>query len=633
MCGASPAESWTVLHSEYRFTEKGASLQQFLQRKFNKSKELYTLAEILLDLTELIKSERLYDPKNNPIIICSEELEMALNMKALHVNEMRPLVLSLLVLVNSKSQPDTTQPALQRRVNPRLPVPSPPAPPDKSARFKLKEKFREVLLSTKNDGKDQTIFRYDEVTALFARYILSRRMDLFDPRNIKLAFVKNDPLGEAFGVNSFHRLQVTNLINQQLILVPSKELEIEQSNSGCSTSSQSEQSFPSVSPFPTLQKAASLPAGSSAGSLLMSVLRKRSLSGETKEDQTSKRLHSDASEKETEEERQNSEGTDTDSEHETYQLEYDVDTAEDEKRPTQAGSGSCSSSDSDSCIEIEKLEKSRIDDFQDKAKEDLDNWADSENEIANADAPKRSSLAPSSKCVRCLSPMTNRMLLCSACWNAHKNWLPDRPRARRGRRKPQLQPNNHTQQEENDFKFPVTAASKASIFVDVGETMTDGVDVTALGASTSTDSGISSQDSTENDRTSVTHAEITRDDAIDEKSSGLSELLKAIKGPSPNGQIVKLEAENAMLKAQLSLSKSATVNQLEVSSCSSSGSSSSTSSLCMFCYQRQKNASLIHGRLGHQVSCYPCAKKLWKRQANCPVCRRKIEKIVKIIVA
>ena len=25
-------------------------------------------------------------------------------------------------------------------------------------------------------------------------------------------------------------------------------------------------------------------------------------------------------------------------------------------------------------------------------------------------------------------------------------------------------------------------------------------------------------------------------------------------------------------------------------------------SLCMFCCQRQKNASLIHGRLGHQVN-------------------------------
>jgi len=57
----------------------------------------------------------------------------------------------------------------------------------------------------------------------------------------------------------------------------------------------------------------------------------------------------------------------------------------------------------------------------------------------------------------------------------------------------------------------------------------------------------------------------------------------------------------------------------------------SDSSLCIFCYAEPRNATIIHGKLGHQLSCYPCAKKLWKEHARCPVCRRKIEKIVKLI--
>jgi len=57
----------------------------------------------------------------------------------------------------------------------------------------------------------------------------------------------------------------------------------------------------------------------------------------------------------------------------------------------------------------------------------------------------------------------------------------------------------------------------------------------------------------------------------------------------------------------------------------------SDSSLCIFCYTAPRNATLIHGQLGHQLCCYPCAKKLWKEHARCPVCRRKIEKIVKLI--
>ena len=53
--------------------------------------------------------------------------------------------------------------------------------------------------------------------------------------------------------------------------------------------------------------------------------------------------------------------------------------------------------------------------------------------------------------------------------------------------------------------------------------------------------------------------------------------------------------------------------------------------LCMLCCTNPRNASLIHGQIGHQLCCYPCAKKLWKEQARCPVCRRKIEKVVKLI--
>ena len=54
----------------------------------------------------------------------------------------------------------------------------------------------------------QTEFSYEEVTALLSKYILSRRHEIFDLRNIKLALVANDPLGDAFGVKAFHKIQV-----------------------------------------------------------------------------------------------------------------------------------------------------------------------------------------------------------------------------------------------------------------------------------------------------------------------------------------------------------------------------------------------------------------------------------------
>ena len=40
-------------------------------------------------LVKIIKCEKLFDPKNPAIVLCDEDLEMALNMKACHVTEIR----------------------------------------------------------------------------------------------------------------------------------------------------------------------------------------------------------------------------------------------------------------------------------------------------------------------------------------------------------------------------------------------------------------------------------------------------------------------------------------------------------------------------------------------------------------
>jgi len=51
--------------------------------------------------------------------------------------------------------------------------------------------------------------------------------------------------------------------------------------------------------------------------------------------------------------------------------------------------------------------------------------------------------------------------------------------------------------------------------------------------------------------------------------------------------------------------------------------------LCNICFNNPNDASFIHGQSSHQVCCYSCAKRIYKRKDPCPICRRKIEKIVK----
>ncbi|XP_046878589.1 E3 ubiquitin-protein ligase Mdm2 [Hypomesus transpacificus] len=49
---------------------------------------------------------------------------------------------------------------------------------------------------------------------------------------------------------------------------------------------------------------------------------------------------------------------------------------------------------------------------------------------------------------------------------------------------------------------------------------------------------------------------------------------------------------------------------------------------CVICQSRPKNGCIVHGRTGHLISCYPCARKLKRRNKLCPVCREPIQSVV-----
>lgn len=54
-----------------------------------------------------------------------------------------------------------------------------------------------------------------------------------------------------------------------------------------------------------------------------------------------------------------------------------------------------------------------------------------------------------------------------------------------------------------------------------------------------------------------------------------------------------------------------------------------TLNLCVVCSTKPRNASIIHGRSGHQVCCFTCAEKLKADKKRCPVCRRRIHNVIK----
>jgi len=740
-----------LLHSLFKF-KVGAPLGKYIASKMGQKKETQTLAQVLTVLKETIRGEGMFDESNPSIILCDPSLERALSMKALHVTEIRDLVLNQLEKISDPSLTNTatfssppslnnsqsqvlgrsmsipagnisppaitttvnSQPSVSPNTQPSIPPTSQPstlplrahpsAPPSSvepvsgqstmtarerscaprpnvisshvynnpSARFSLKPDFLSVIRSIPGVDPHQILFSYEQVTLLLSKYILAKKLTLFDQRNIKVALVENDPLGKAFNVKAFHRCQVTNLLRSQLI-----QVEEEPTNCGVSSTTPDPgtpgtPATVQVPPFPVLQKSQSMPAHASytvqqletsrLPSTSEGVVRKRSLSQEAPE-QVAKRSRdhghtqyavavvrkaNDSEESETEticsaqgyetaaadreetivverlDSKEDEEGfstSDTDMEDDKSDqfsrtalvysapfLEYEPESSsEDEKRPNIAGGGADSDSEKDTDIEdvmvvavMAKAMGCDSDYLGDSEEEDVAP-GEKELDVVDPELEERDNW----RCAQCDTPNTPLIRYCGKCWNIRKGWMPDRPKPRRkvrptleARAKKTLPALDRSLSDPGQGQDEADSVLPSQMSVSDDEKSKD-----CVPDSQSTDSGISSAGSQE----SLAELEVgSSQDAFSE--SGTSGSNKCDDALSVSSQDLGSEASLGGRKGK------------------------SVQSLCMFCNVRPKDASFIHGRLGHQVCCQQCAKKVFNKTGRCPICRRKIEKIIKNVI-
>ena len=62
-----------------------------------------------------------------------------------------------------------------------------------------------------------------EILQLFSKYMISKKDNILDPRNLTVAMVEDDPLGKAFKVRGFHRSQARALLDRQLVCLNLKQ--------------------------------------------------------------------------------------------------------------------------------------------------------------------------------------------------------------------------------------------------------------------------------------------------------------------------------------------------------------------------------------------------------------------------
>nr|XP_010345017.2 protein Mdm4-like [Saimiri boliviensis boliviensis] len=53
---------------------------------------------------------------------------------------------------------------------------------------------------------------------------------------------------------------------------------------------------------------------------------------------------------------------------------------------------------------------------------------------------------------------------------------------------------------------------------------------------------------------------------------------------------------------------------------------------CSLCEKRPRDGNIIHGRTGHLVTCFHCARRLKKAGDLCPICKKEIQLVIKVFI-
>ena len=189
-----------------------SELKRYVQRKTRITKTFFTLGEIIATLRIIIEGEKQYDERNPALIICSEELKLALKRKALHYKDLKIAIISHLAFTHEYlgevGEPKTYSPKSKNFATHIC--------TNKKAQFKLKNPFLGLIQNTSRFNQNRTVFTYEEICALVCKYIRDRKDQFFHERDIKICWVQDDLLGTCFNVSAFHHVQLGVLIWSQL---------------------------------------------------------------------------------------------------------------------------------------------------------------------------------------------------------------------------------------------------------------------------------------------------------------------------------------------------------------------------------------------------------------------------------
>lgn len=213
--------------SSLRIFPIGSKLLDYLSMNsidIQKDKRSYRLSTILLAIFEVIRDKEQFDPLDPLIIVCEPELEEALEVRTLEINQMVGYLEKKLIKIRGRmnySKSDRIKEELEAMsFFYNKPVEEKREPFETEEEYYVKPKLQKVLKKAPHALiKSDRILRYRHVCELVSSYIMHRKHDIVDLRNIRVLDLRNDLLGQAFEVNYLTRNQVTGKIRDQLIRI------------------------------------------------------------------------------------------------------------------------------------------------------------------------------------------------------------------------------------------------------------------------------------------------------------------------------------------------------------------------------------------------------------------------------
>ena len=221
-------KSINVLETTFNFKDD-SKLKKVTETGTSMDSPDFTLLDLLNFIKNFVSENNMFDPQNPTIIILDGEMEEALGIKALHVEELREMVVTHLFSVTgdmprirSWFQPEMCWAPQVTTDLPNLTglyLPHPPVASDNHDYIvdnNLRQVLGELNLGKPKVHEEGLTYKVRVVLCGVSSYILAKKTLLFDDRHKFVCLVMNDPLGTALEVGAFHRCQLAALVMRKL---------------------------------------------------------------------------------------------------------------------------------------------------------------------------------------------------------------------------------------------------------------------------------------------------------------------------------------------------------------------------------------------------------------------------------